>query len=101
MGDRYIHVLANLNCVDTIPLHATMRAQALLDQGNLAGSAPLDRIGKMTSVLLSKTTYAATDDPMSRDPIQPVESVNQTPTLGDLPSPDFKRWRTRPPISFA
>jgi hypothetical protein len=93
VGDRYIHVLANLNCVDTIPLHAAMRAHALLDQGDLAGSAPWGRIGKLTNVLLSKTTYAATDDSMSRDSVQPVESVNQTPTLRDLPSPDIKRWR--------
>ena len=71
----------------------SMRAPALLDRGEPTGSAQWGRNRKMTNVLLSKTTYAATVDPTSRDSIQPMESVNLTPTLSDLPSPDIKRWR--------
>ncbi len=74
------------------PIQAAMQAQALLDRGDRAGSARWGRIGNMTNVLLSKTTHAATLDPRSRDPIQPVESVNETLTLSDLPSPSIKRW---------
>ena len=75
------------------PIQAAMQAQALLDRGDLAGSDLWGRIGNMTNVLLSKTTYAATIDPMSRDSVEPEESITQTPTLSDLPSPDIKRWR--------
>ncbi len=75
------------------PIQAAMQAQALLDRGDRAGSALWGRIGNMTNVLLSKTTHAATGDPGSRDPIRPVESVNETPTLSDLPSPSIKRWQ--------
>lgn len=46
----------------------------------------------MTNVLLLKTMRAAAVDPMTRDSVQSVESVNQTPTLSDLPSPNIKRW---------
>ncbi len=46
----------------------------------------------MTNVLLSKTTHAATVDPISRDSVEPVESVNETPTLSDLPAPSITRW---------
>lgn len=74
------------------PIQAAMRAQALLDQGDLAGSALWGRVGKLTNVLLSKTAYAATVDSISRDTVQPVESINETPTLSDLPSPNIKRW---------
>ena len=74
------------------PIQAAMRAQALLDRGDRAGNALWGRIGNMTNVLLSKTTHAVTVDPRSRDAIQPVETINQTPTLSDLPSPGIKRW---------
>ncbi len=74
------------------PIQAAMQAQALLDRGDRAGSALWGRIGNMTNVLLSKTTHAATLDPSSRDPIRPVESVNETITLSDLPSASIKRW---------
>ena len=72
------------------PIQAAMRAQALFDQGDRAGSVLWGRIGNMTNVLLSKTAHAATVDPMSRDSVQPVESVNGALTLSDLPSP---AWR--------
>ncbi len=49
----------------------------------------------MTNVLLSKTAHAATVDPMSRDSVQPVESVNGALTLSDLPSPNIKRWHVQ------
>ena len=75
------------------PIQAAMRAQALLDRGDRAGSALWGRIGNMTNVLLSKTTHATTLDPRSRDPIQPVESVNETLISSDLPSPSIKRWQ--------
>jgi hypothetical protein len=74
------------------PTHAAKRAQALLDQDDLAGSALWGRIGKLTNLLLAKTAYAATVDSMSRDSVQPVESINEAPILGDLPSPNIKRW---------
>ncbi len=74
------------------PIQAAMKAQASLDRGDRAGSALWGRIGNMTNVLLSKTTHAATLDPSSRDPIRPVESVNETITLSDLPSSSIKRW---------
>ncbi len=74
------------------PIQAAMRAQALLDRGDRVGSALWGRIGNMTNVLLSKTTHAATLDPSSRDPVQPVASVNETLLLSDLPLPSIKRW---------
>ena len=74
------------------PIQAAMQAQALLDRGDRAGSALWGRIGNMTNVLLSQTTQAATADSRSRDSTRPAESVNQTPTLSDLPSPNIKRW---------
>ena len=43
-------------------------------------------------MLLSKSAHAATVVPMNRDSVPSVESVNQTPTLSDLPSPNIKRW---------
>ena len=78
---------------EDVPIQAAGQAQALLDRGDRAGSALWGRIGNMTNVLLSKTTHAATVDPMSRISVEPVESVNETPTLSDLPSPSIKRWR--------
>ena len=86
------HDLVSTHGTDA-PFQATMRAQALLDQGDRAGSALWGRIGNMTIALLSKTTHAATVAPITRDSVQPVESVNQNPTLSDLPSPNIKRWR--------
>jgi hypothetical protein len=74
------------------PIQAAMQAQALLDRGDRAGSALWGRIGNMTNVLLSKAAHAATLDPSSLDPIPPIESVNETLTLSDLPSPSIKRW---------
>jgi hypothetical protein len=74
------------------PIQAAMRAQALLDQGNEAGSVLWGRIGNMTNVLLSKTAHAATVEPMNRDLAKSSASVNWAVTLGDLPSPDIKRW---------
>ncbi|MEE8197737.1 MAG: DUF1153 domain-containing protein [Acidiferrobacterales bacterium] len=74
------------------PIQAAMRAQDLLDRGDLAGGALWGLIGKQTNVLLSKTAHAAAVDPASPDLVQPVESVNEIPTLSDLPSPDIKRW---------
>ncbi len=47
---------------------------------------------KQSNVLLSKAAHAATVDLMSRDSVQPVWSVTQTPALSDLPSPNIKRW---------
>ena len=80
------------------PIQAAMRAQALLDQGDMAGSALWGRIGNMTNVLLSKTTYAATAyaataDSTGSGSVQPVEPINRNPTLIDLPLPGIKRWR--------
>ncbi len=77
------------------PIQAAMRAQALLDRGDRAGSALWGRIGKLTNVLLSKTACATTVDSMSRDSVQSVESINETPTLSDLPSPNIKRWHVQ------
>jgi hypothetical protein len=74
------------------PIQAAMRSQALLDQGNEAGSVLWGRIGNMTNVLLSKTAHAATVEPMNRDVAQSAVSANWAVTLSDLPSPDIKRW---------
>ena len=74
------------------PIQAAMRAQALLDRGDRAGSALWGCIGNMTNVLLSKRAQAATVDPMGDPSVAPGESVNQTPTLSDLPAPNIKRW---------
>ncbi len=72
------------------PIQAAMRAQALLDQGDRAGSALWRRIGKLTNVLLSKTNFAAAADSngSNSESAQHLESINPNPTLGDLPSPD-------------
>ncbi len=77
------------------PIEAAMRAQALLDQGDRDGSVLWGRIGKLANVLLSNTIHATIVDPMSRGSVQPIESINQTPTLSDLPSPNIKRWHIR------
>lgn len=74
------------------PIQAAMRAQALLDQGNEAGSVLWGRIGNMTNVLLSKTAHGATVEPMNQDLAKSSASVNWAVTLDDLPSPDIKRW---------
>jgi transposase-like protein len=74
------------------PIQAAMQAQDLLDRGDLAGGALWGLIGKKTNVLLSKTAHAAAVDPASPQSLQPVESVNEIPTLSDLPMPDIKRW---------
>ncbi len=74
------------------PIQAAIQAQALLDRGDRVGSALWGRIGNMTNVLLSKTTHVAKIDPRSQGPFQPVESVIETLTLSDLPSPSIKRW---------
>jgi hypothetical protein len=75
------------------PIQAAMRAQTLLDQGDTAGSALWGRIGNMTNVLLSKTTYAATAESAGSGSVQPAESINPSPALRDLPLPGIKRWR--------
>ncbi len=74
------------------PIQAAMRAHALLDQGDRTGSILWGRIGNMTNMLLSKTAHAAIVDPINPDSVQSVESVNQTPALSDLPSPNINRW---------
>jgi len=81
--------------VEDAPIQAAMRAQPLLDRGDPAGSAPWWRIGTKANVPLAKTTDAAVVAPVSRDSVQPVESVNQNPNLSDLPPPDIKRWRVQ------
>jgi len=75
------------------PIQAATRAQALLDQGDTAGSVLWGRIGNMTNVLLSKTTYAATADSTGLGSVQPAESINRISTSNDLPSPGITRWR--------
>ncbi len=85
------HRLVSAHGVDA-PIQAAMRTQALLDQGDLAGGALWERIGNLADALLSKTAHAAAVAPMGPDLVQLVESINENPTLSDLPPPNIKRW---------
>ena len=68
------HRLVSAHGVDA-PIQAAMRAQALLDQGDRAGSVFGGALDNMINVLLSKSAHAATVDPMNRDSVQSVVSV--------------------------